>query len=136
MDKSANSEDDSTSLPALASEMMTVGFEYLRESLEEEGGGVKSRGALISTRGKDETMPSESVPVTSMPEPMRSPEAEEKDGSNEESWHNAREECTKAYETVDEGTRERPDRGPCRTILQAVWGAIRPWFVRPRPKSA
>ena len=55
---------------------------------------------------------------------------------DDETWHDAREECTKAYETVDEGPRERPDRGPCRTMLQAVWGAIRPWFVRPRPKSA
>ena len=135
-DKSANSEDDSTSLPALASEMMTVGSEYPRESLEEEGGGVKSRRALISTRGKDEAKPSEPVPVTSVSGPMRSQEAEEEDDGNEESWHDAREECTKAYETVNEGPREQPDRGPCRTMLQAVWGAIRPWFVRPRPKSA
>ena len=80
--------------------------------------------------------PSKPVSVTSVSGPMHSQETEEKDDSNEESWHDAREECTKAYETVDEGTRERPNRGPCRTMLQAVWGAIRPWFVRPRPKSA
>ena len=60
----------------------------------------------------------------------------EKDDNNEESQHDAREECTKAYETVDEGTWERPGRGPCRAVLLAMWGAIRPWFVRPRPESA
>ena len=136
MDKSANSEDDSTSLPALASDMMTVGSEYPRESLKEEGGDVKSRKALISTSGKDEAKPSEPVPATSMPEPMRSQEAEEEDDGDEESWHDAREECTRAYETVDGGPGERPGRGPCRTMLQAVWCAIRLWFVRPRPKSA
>ena len=85
MDKSANSEGDSTSLPALASETMTVGSEYPRESLEEEGSGVESRRALISMRGKDEEKTSQSVPVTSVSGPMRSQETEEKDDNNEES---------------------------------------------------
>ena len=120
----------------LASKIRTVGSEYPRESLEEEGGGVKSRRALIPTRGKDEAKPSKPVPVASMPAPMRSREAEEEDDGDEEPWHDAREDCTRAYETVDGGPGEQPGRGPCRTMLQAVWCAIRLWFVRPRPKSA
>ena len=117
--------------------MRTIPRVYPRESLEEEGGGVKSRTALILMRRKDEAKPSEPVPVASVSGPMSSREAEEADDGDEESWHDAREEeCTKAYETVDEGPREQPNRGPCRTMLQAVWYAIRPWFVRPRPKSA
>ena len=136
MDKSANTEDDSTSLPTLAPEKMEVGSEYPRESLEEEGVDIKSRRALISMRGKDEEKPSKPVPVTSVSGPMRSQGTEEKDDGDEESWHDAREGCEKAYESVNEGTRERPDRGPCRAVLQAVWDAIRPWFVRPRPESA
>ena len=85
MDKSANKEDDSTSLPMLAPETMAVGSGYPRESLEEEGGGVKSRKALISMRGKDKGTPSKPVPVTSVSGPMRSQETEEKDDNNEES---------------------------------------------------
>ena len=85
MDKSANSEDNSTRLSALASEMKTVGSEYPRESQEEEGGGDKPGEALISTSWKDEAKPSEPVPATSMPEPMRSQEAEEEDDGGEES---------------------------------------------------
>ena len=135
MDKSANSGGDSTRLPVLASKIRTVGSEYPRESLEEERGGVKSRRALVSTSGKDEAKPSEPVPVTSKPAPMRSRRAEEANDGDEEPWHDAREECMKAYETVDGGPREQPGRGPCRTMLQAVWCAIRLWFVRPRPKS-
>ena len=135
MDKSANNEDDSTSFPTLAPETMAVGSEYPRESLEEEG-GEKSRKALLSMRGKDEEKPSKPVPVTSVSGPMRSQGTEEKDDGDEESWHDAREGCEKACESVDEGTRERPDRGPCRAVLQAVWRAIRPWFARPRPESA
>ena len=136
MDKSANNEGDSTRLPVLASGMTTVGSEYPRESQDEECSGDKPGEALVSTSRKDEAMPSEPVPVTSMPAPMRSREAEEVNDGDEEPWHDAREECTKAYETVNEGPREQPDRGPCRTMLQVVWYAIRPWFVRPRPKSA
>ena len=136
MDKSAISGDDSTRLPVLASEMKTVGSEYPRESQEEKGSGDKPGEALVSTSGKDEAKPSEPVPVTSMPAPMRSRRAEEANDSDEEPWHDAREECTMADETVDGGPWEQPDRGPSRTMLQAVWCAIRPWFVRPRPKSA
>ena len=40
-----------------------------------------------------------------------------------------------AYETVDGEPGEQPDRGPCRTMLEAVWYAIRPWFVRPMEKG-
>ena len=36
----------------------------------------------------------------------------EKDDSTEESWHDANEGCDMACKTVNEGTRERPDRGP------------------------
>ena len=54
MDKSAKMKDDSTSLPTLAPETMAVGSGHPRESLEEEGGGVKSRIALLSMRGLDE----------------------------------------------------------------------------------
>ena len=61
-----------------------------------EGSGVKSRKALIPMRGKDEAKPSKPVPVTSMPAPMRSRRAEEANDSDEEPWHDAREECTKA----------------------------------------
>ena len=111
MDKSVNRKDDSTRLPTLAPETMAVGPERPRESLEEEGGGAKPRIALMSMRGKDEEKPSKPVPVTSVFGPIRSQGTEEKDDGAEESWHDAREGCEMACETVDEGTRERPDRG-------------------------
>ena len=136
MDKSVNRKGDSTRLPTLAPETMAVGPERPRESLEEEGGGVNSRISLMSMRGMDEEKPSKPVPATSVFGPMRSQGSEGTDDGVEESWHDAREGCEMACETVDEGTRERPDRGPCRAVLQAVWDAIRPWFVRPRPESA
>ena len=86
--------------------------------------------------GKDEEKPSKPVPVTSIFGPIRSKGTEEKDDGAEESWHDAREGCEMACETVDQGSRERPDREPCRAVLQAVWDAIRPWFVRLRSESA
>ena len=46
MDRSAKGKENSTSLPTLAPETMTVGARYPHESLEEEDGGVKSRIAL------------------------------------------------------------------------------------------
>ena len=53
--------------------------------------------------------------MTSMPVPMRSQEAEEEDDGDEESWHDAREECTKAYETVDEVTKAKAGKyGPSK----------------------
>ena len=121
---------------ALAPETMAVGSGHPRESLEEEGGGVKSRIALMSMRGLDEEKPSKPAPVTSVFEPMRSQGTEETDDGAEESWHDAKEGCEMAFEMVDEGTRERPDRGPYRAVLQAMWDVIRLWFIRPWPESA
>ena len=133
MDKSAKRKDDSTSLPTLAPKTMTVGSRHPCESLEEEGGGVKSRIALMSIRGKDGEKPSKPIPETSVFGPVRPQETEEKDEGAKESWHDAREEgCEMACETVDEGTREQPDRGPARPAVRAVWDAIQPWFVGPR----
>ena len=90
----------------------------------------------MAIRGKDEEKPSQPVPVTSVSGPMCMPGTKGKDDGDEESWHDAWEGCEEAYESVDEGIRGRPDRGPCRMALQAVWDAIRSWFVRPRHKSA
>ena len=129
MDKSAKRKDDSTSLPTLAPETMAVGPERPRESLEEEGGGAKPRIALVSMRGKDEEKPSKPVLGISVFGPIHSQ-------WTEESWHDAREGCEMACETVDKGIRERPDRGSCRAVLQAVWDVIQPWFARPRPEPA
>ena len=132
MDKSMEKKDGSTRFPTLRPETMTVGSENPRESLE-EGGGVKSRIALMSIRGKDVEKPSKPIPETSVFGPVRPQETEEKDEGAEESCHDAREEgCEMDCETVDEGTREQPDRGPARPAVRAVWDAIQPWFVGPR----
>ena len=135
MDKTAKRKDNSMTLPTLALETMAVRFGRPRESLEEEGSGAKPRIAPMSMRGMDEERPSKPVPVTSIFRLVRSQGTEETDDGAEEFWHDAREGCEMAYEMVDEGTREQPDREPCRAVLQAVWDAIRPWFVRPRPES-
>ena len=60
-------------------------------------------------RVEDEEKSSKPIPETSVYGPMRSQGTEEKDNSDEESWHDAREGCAKACKTVDEGTGERPD---------------------------
>ena len=84
---------------------MAVGSGYPCESLEEEDSGVKSRIALMTMRGKDDEKPSKPVLETSVFGPMCSQGTEEKDEGAEESWHDAREGCEMACETVDEGTR-------------------------------
>ena len=81
--------------------------------------------------------PSKPILETSVFGPVRPRETEEKDNGVEESWHDASGDgCEMACETVDEGTRERPDRGPSHAALRAGWDAIRSWFVGPRPESA
>ena len=62
----------------------------------------------MSMHGMDEEKPSKPVPVTSVFGPMRSQGTEETDGGAEESWHDARDGCEMAYETVDEGTGSDP----------------------------
>ena len=47
MDKSVKKKDASTHFPTLTPGVMEVGPEHPCESLEEEGGGMKSRIALI-----------------------------------------------------------------------------------------
>ena len=71
VDKSIKRMEDSKSLPTLAAETMAIGSGHPRECLEEEGGGVKSRIALMSMRGLDEEKSSKPVPVTSVFGPMR-----------------------------------------------------------------
>ena len=62
---------------------------------------------------------------------------EEMEDGSEESWHDgSKEGCDMACETVDEGTRERPDRGPSRATLRALLDAIRSWFDELTPESA
>ena len=83
----------------------------------------------MTMRGKEEEKPSKPTPETSVFGPMRSQGTEEKDDGDEEGHE-------MGCETVHEGTREQPDREPCRAVLRAMWDAIRSWFVRPRHKSA
>ena len=102
MDKSEEKKDGSMRFPTLAPETMVLGSEHPRESLEEEGGGAKSRISLMSICGRDGEEPSKPIPETSVYGPV--------DDGAEESWHDAREEgCDVACEVVDEETRERPD---------------------------
>ena len=49
---------------------MVVGSEYPRESLDEEGGGVKSRIALMSVRERSGQEPSEPISEKSAFGPM------------------------------------------------------------------
>ena len=122
---------------ALAPETMAVGSGHPRESLEEEGGGAKSRIALMSIHKMDGEKPSKPIVETSVFGPVRPQRSKEKDDGAEESWHDANEEeCVMVCEMVDGGTREQPNRGPSHVALRAGWNAIRSWFVGSRPESA
>ena len=107
MDKSVKKKDDSTRFPTLAPETMAVGSEHPRESLEEEGGNMKSRIVVMSVRERSGQEPSEPISENSAFGPVRPRETEEMEDGREESLHDANEEgCDMACETVDEGTRE------------------------------
>ena len=57
MDKSKKKKDDSTRFSTLSPETMAVGPERPRESLEEKGGGVKTRIAQMSIHGRNREEP-------------------------------------------------------------------------------
>ena len=71
MDKIVKKKDNSTHFPTLSPETMAVVPERPREILEEEGGGVKSRNALMSMRGRNKEEPSKPIPKTSVFGPVR-----------------------------------------------------------------
>ena len=90
---------------------MAVMPERPRESLEEEGGGVRQRIVDAMIHGRNEQEPSEPIPENSAFGPLRPRETEEMDDGIEESWHDASEEgweapCRKAK---DEATIEHED---------------------------
>ena len=85
MEKSVYRKDDSTRLPTLSPETITVGPECPRESLEEEGGGERPRIAEAMIRGRNEQKPSGPTPENSTFGPLRPHETEEMDDGPEES---------------------------------------------------
>ena len=91
MDKSFKRKDDSTRLPTLALETMTVKLERPREFQEEEGGGVRPRITDGTIRRRNKQEPSKLIPENSAFRPLRPHETEELDDCFEESWHDASE---------------------------------------------
>ena len=134
MDKGANRKDDFMHLPTLSPEMMAIGPECPRESLEEEGGGERPRIADVTIRGRNGQKPWEPIPENPTIGPVCPCETEEKVDGFEESSHDASEEGWEmACEEVEDGAaaekekmrlnaegsgiKSPPERGPNRVAF-------------------
>ena len=89
MDKSVKKKDDSTGFPTLAPKTMDVGPERPRESLEEEGSGMRSRIAQMTIHGRNRQEPTKPIPENSAFWLLRPWKTEEMDDGIEESSHDA-----------------------------------------------